>query len=562
MLGDAGSDMGGLPHNMSELHKHVNMQSATLPRDEHGFPSSRLGDTSGKEATTTSSTTSTTCTESVTTATTPSTTVTSASSTVTNVDASSSSLRASPPQAESESVKHAPTSPASSSGPTIITTVVSGTITNTSTTPTSGVNTANQFSPRAHVPGPRLSMHTVPLPPVPPPGGPNQQPPQPSPPSAQQQQVRGPASEVIYQGPREQLSPGQATSPGSQQQQNRPARPGSSGSPGSGVTPTGMSPVLAGMRSPNCRTPPHSQAQPQGFQSPSPGASSASSPGSIPSGDMVRLGHMSPPRMGYLGDHRMPHMGENRFVFPRAARPLYAGPVAMMSSRFGHISDYRHRFPGDSRYGPGPGEPRFRPEQFVGMADYRYIPSERLNHGMQYPHGSDHRFPHMGENRYPHPGARFPYDTRFTHGGEPGFHMGENRFPQGNRIGPPQVMPPPPPLSHTNTLSTINPTNTVSDSASTTGSPRPTTLHGEMSPGAVRGQGHMPSQLSGSRSPQGQLRRPDSLSLALDRFEGTSSMPTVYISHHINVARFSLLFSINIYASCDLFINLDIIIYN
>ena len=378
--------------------------------------------------------------------------------------------------------------------------------------------------------GPRLNLPT-------PGSGPHQPPTRPSPPM--QQSPRGPGHGI---GPREQMSPLRVASPG--QQQMRPGRLGSEGgSPGSCGTPTGMSPGLAGVRSPSCRTPPHSQ--PPGFQTPSPGASSASSPASTPGGDMGRLGHMSPPRMGYPGEHRVSHPGENRFVFPKTARPMYPGPGAMMGNRFAHMQEYRHRYPSsDMRYSHGPGDPRFRPDQYGGgMGDYRYMPGERLSHGMQQyppppsPHGPPghvHRFPHMGDSRYPHPGPRYPYDNRYAHGGgEPTFpHMGENRYMPGNRFGPPPVMPPPPPLSHTNTPSNVNTTNTVSDRASIAGSPRSTTitssLHGEMSPGAVRApcqgqQGHaMPSPQSGSKSPQGHaLRRPDSLSLALDRFEGT-----------------------------------------
>ena len=515
MFGEAGPsrEMGGVHPNMSELQKLVNMQPATLPPDGQGFPPAPSGDTPGKQPhpSTTTSSLATTAAAAITT-----TTASSASKTP------SPTLHASPPPDTGTPPSKDVASPAAC---TVSSTAVS--LTNTPPTPTtSAVNTANEFSPRASVPaGPRPPMNNTSQPP----GRPGPRPgfpigdARPSPPS---QHMIGPAPMVCA---REQISPVRVMSPG--QPQMRPGRPGSAGgSSGGSGTPTGMSPGLAGIKSPSCRTPPHSQ--PPGFQTPSPGASSASSPASIPGGEM-RLGHISPTRMGYPGDHRMPHPAENRFVFPRAARPMYPGPGMMMGNRFGHMPDFRHRFPpGDMRYGHGPGDPRLRPDQYGGMGDYRYMPNDRMNHGMQYPHGPDHghRFPHMAENRFPHPGARYPYhDNRFVHGGgEPNFpHMGENRFPHGNRFGPPPIMPPPPPLSHTNTLSNVNTTNTVSDRTSTAGSPRSTTntLHGEMSPGAVRGQGQghtMPSQ-SGSRSPQGHAshRRPDSLSLTLDRLEGT-----------------------------------------
>ncbi len=338
-----------------------------------------------------------------------------------------------------------------------------------------------------------------------------------------------------------------------------------------------------GLRSPGCRTPPHSQNLPPpfpGFQTPSPGASSAGSPGASTPGsaEIVRLEHMSPPRMGFP-DHRMQHPGpdarfmprdirfgggenrfmppenrfaggDNRFVFPRSARPpMYPGSGPMMGGhpRYGGMHpDYppRHRYP-DPRYGEHP--PRFRPDQYGGMGEYRYMGGERLHHPAMYHEGP--RFPqppmHMGgDPRF----QRFPYDSRFEGGyPPPPPHMGEGKYPhphsphsqggpapqQPGRFPPPsQMMRPPPPFSHANTPPNAgggsNSTNAAAPDrlgGSGPSSPR-VTPHVDM---AAAAQASAPSP-RGPRSPQGPAggggggaptRRPDSLNVAFERFEGT-----------------------------------------
>ena len=257
MFGEAGPgrDMAGVQPNMSELQKLVNMQPATLPPE--GL-AAHVGDTPGKQPPsphTSSSTTSSACIESTKTASGAVTATSTASSGTCESKTPSPTQtppnsRASPLHTGSPSVKDrsSPACTVSSTATTTTSATAVSATTNTPTTPTSAVNNANnEFSPRASVhSGPRPSVNSVPLPPVPPGPRPGcdvaQQPIRPPPPS---QSARGPAPSMVG---REQMSPVRVASPG--QQQMRPARPGSSG------TPTGMSPGMAGVKSPGCRTPP------------------------------------------------------------------------------------------------------------------------------------------------------------------------------------------------------------------------------------------------------------------------------------------------------------------